>query len=225
MHARAPAGFGALREPIAGRARARGPARAMSPTAHPRIVGIAGSLRKDSYCSAVLRALARDCEGIAAITIQSLRDIPLYDGDLERAGLPKPVIDLKSAIADADGVIIVSSEFLHGIPGVLKNALDWTACPNTSRALSRKPRIIIADELSLGLAPLIVEKLLASLRGAAADGSAVLLVEQHIRQALAVADYAHVMRRGRIELSDTAVNMLERIDEIEHTYLSLPTVE
>jgi branched-chain amino acid transport system ATP-binding protein len=91
------------------------------------------------------------------------------------------------------------------------------------RALSRKPRIIIADELSLGLAPLVVEKLLAALRVAAAGGSAVLLVEQHVRQALAIADYAHVMRRGRIELSDTAANMLERIGEIEHTYLSMPT--
>jgi branched-chain amino acid transport system ATP-binding protein len=93
------------------------------------------------------------------------------------------------------------------------------------RALSRKPRIIVADELSLGLAPLVVEKLLAALRVAAARGSAVLLVEQHIRQALAIADYAHVMRRGRIELSDTAANMLDRIGEIEQSYLSMPTAQ
>jgi ABC-type branched-subunit amino acid transport system ATPase component len=91
------------------------------------------------------------------------------------------------------------------------------------RALSRKPRVIIADELSLGLAPLIVEKLLAALRAAADRGAAVLVVEEHVRRVLACADRAHVMRRGRIELSDAAASMLERIAEIEHTYLQLST--
>jgi branched-chain amino acid transport system ATP-binding protein len=88
------------------------------------------------------------------------------------------------------------------------------------RALSRHPRIIVADELSLGLAPLVVEKLLLALRAAASSGAAVLLVEQHVRQALAIADFAYVMRRGRIELSGSATSMLERIDEIERSYLS-----
>jgi branched-chain amino acid transport system ATP-binding protein len=93
------------------------------------------------------------------------------------------------------------------------------------RALSRKPRVIIADELSLGLAPLIVEKLLAVLRSAADAGAAVLVVEQHVRHALAHADHAHVMRRGRIELSGSAESLLARIAEIEHTYLQLSTVD
>jgi branched-chain amino acid transport system ATP-binding protein len=92
------------------------------------------------------------------------------------------------------------------------------------RALSRQPRVIIVDELSLGLAPLVVEKLFAALRSAAGSGAAVLIVEQHVRQALAIADFAHVMRRGRIEMSDDASNMLERIDEIERSYLSLARV-
>jgi branched-chain amino acid transport system ATP-binding protein len=91
------------------------------------------------------------------------------------------------------------------------------------RALSRHPRIIVADELSLGLAPTVVEKLLLALRAAARAGAAVLLVEQHVRQALAIADFAYVIRRGRIELSGSAGNMLERIDEIERSYLSVPT--
>jgi branched-chain amino acid transport system ATP-binding protein len=90
-----------------------------------------------------------------------------------------------------------------------------------ARALSRKPRIIIADELSLGLAPLVVDELLARIRAAADDGAAVLLVEQHIRKALAVADYGHVMSRGSIQLSGTSEDLLARVDEIEHTYLSL----
>ncbi|MFD2421872.1 ABC transporter ATP-binding protein [Amycolatopsis pigmentata] len=90
-----------------------------------------------------------------------------------------------------------------------------------ARALSRKPRVIIADELSLGLAPLVVDTLLATIRAAADDGAAVLLVEQHVRKALAVSDFAFVMRRGRIEISGSSGELLQRVDDIERTYLSL----
>ncbi|EXU64351.1 branched-chain amino acid ABC transporter ATP-binding protein [Streptomyces sp. PRh5] len=90
-----------------------------------------------------------------------------------------------------------------------------------ARALSRKPRLIIADELSLGLAPLVVDTLLAAIRSAADEGAAVLLVEQHVRKALSVSDFAYVMRRGSIELSGTSAELLERVDDIERTYLSL----
>ena len=88
------------------------------------------------------------------------------------------------------------------------------------RALSRDPSVLLADELSLGLAPLIVTRLLSAVRAAADRGCAVLLVEQHVRQALRVADRAYVMRRGVIELSGTAPHLLDRIDDIEAQYLS-----
>ena len=90
-----------------------------------------------------------------------------------------------------------------------------------ARALARKPRILLADELSLGLAPLVVKRLLEAVRAAAdKQGTAVLLVEQHVRKALVYADRVYVMRRGRIELSGTAAEMRARIDEIEDKYLS-----
>ena len=90
-----------------------------------------------------------------------------------------------------------------------------------ARALARKPRILLADELSLGLAPLVVKRLLEAVRAAAdQQGTAVLLVEQHVRKALVYADRVYVMRRGRIELSGTAAEMRARIDEIEDKYLS-----
>jgi branched-chain amino acid transport system ATP-binding protein len=68
-------------------------------------------------------------------------------------------------------------------------------------ALSRQTTILLADELSLGLAPLVVDRLLRAIRQAADHGVAVLLVEQHIAKAMEVADRAYVMRRGRIEVS------------------------
>jgi len=90
-----------------------------------------------------------------------------------------------------------------------------------ARALSRKPRILLADELSMGLAPLIVKRLLeAVVRIAKNQGTAVLLVEQHVRKALEYCDRAYVMHRGRIELSGSAAELTGRLDEIEDRYLT-----
>ena len=89
-----------------------------------------------------------------------------------------------------------------------------------ARMLARKPRVVLADELSLGLAPLIVKRLLTALRTAADEGVGVLLVEQHIQQALAISDRGYVMRRGEIELSGPATELRERLDEIEATYMA-----
>ena len=90
-----------------------------------------------------------------------------------------------------------------------------------ARALARKPRVLLADELSMGLAPIVVKRLLEAVRAAAdTQGTAVLLVEQHVRKALVYADRAYVMRRGRIELAGTAAEMRSRIGEIEEQYLS-----
>jgi branched-chain amino acid transport system ATP-binding protein len=90
-----------------------------------------------------------------------------------------------------------------------------------ARALGRHPKLLLADELSLGLAPLVVQRLLAAVRTAAnEDGCGVLLVEQHVRQALKYADRVYVMARGRIEMSLPADEARRRIDEIEETYMA-----
>jgi branched-chain amino acid transport system ATP-binding protein len=88
-----------------------------------------------------------------------------------------------------------------------------------ARAIARSPRLLLADELSLGLAPLIIERLLKTLRRAADSGLAVILVEQHLRYALEVADRAYLMERGRVTLSGTAADLKERVAEIESSYL------
>jgi branched-chain amino acid transport system ATP-binding protein len=90
-----------------------------------------------------------------------------------------------------------------------------------ARSLSVHPRILLADELSLGLAPMIVTRLLDAVQGAAREfGTAVLLVEQQVRQALLTADRAYVMQRGRVVLEGATSDLLGRLDEIEHSYLS-----
>ena len=87
-------------------------------------------------------------------------------------------------------------------------------------ALSRRPSLILADELSAGLAPIIVDRLFSVLRAAADGGVGVLLVEQYVHKALAIADRVYVMDRGRIAMSGTAVDLRERVNEIQASYLA-----
>jgi branched-chain amino acid transport system ATP-binding protein len=88
------------------------------------------------------------------------------------------------------------------------------------RALARKPKVLLADELSLGLAPIIVKNLLAAVRAAADAGTAVILVEQQVRLVLDVCDRGYVLDRGRVKISGTAAELRARRSEIEKTYLS-----
>jgi branched-chain amino acid transport system ATP-binding protein len=90
-----------------------------------------------------------------------------------------------------------------------------------ARALARGPRILLADELSLGLAPLVVDRLLAAVRAAADEqGTGVLMVEQHPRKALRYSDRALVMRRGRVALDLTGEEARRRIGDVERAYLT-----
>ena len=95
-----------------------------------RILGLSGSLRKASFNSALLRAAAQSMPPGAELDIGTIAGIPLYDGDLEAAeGLPGPVSELKEQIVRADGLLLVSPEYNNSLPGVFKNAIDWTTRP------------------------------------------------------------------------------------------------
>ena len=90
-----------------------------------------------------------------------------------------------------------------------------------ARALSRDPKILLADELSLGLAPIIVDRLLGAVRDAAQQqGIGALIVEQHARKALKYSDRMYLMSRGKIRMEMSSAEALKRLDEIEDAYLS-----
>lgn len=91
------------------------------------IIGISGSLRKASYNTALLKAAAELSAG--EIQAAGIDDIPLYNGDVEAMGIPQSVISLQEKFQRADGILIVSPEYNHGVPGVLKNAIDWLTRP------------------------------------------------------------------------------------------------
>src|SRR5258706_11588997 len=107
-----------------------------------RIIGISGSLRARSLNTALLRAAAGLTPVGTTIEIESIKGIPLYDGDLEASsGLPAAVVALKDRIAAADGLLLVTPEYNNSIPGVFKNAIDWLSRPDTdiARVFGGKP--------------------------------------------------------------------------------------
>ena len=91
-----------------------------------KILGLSGSLRAASYNSGLLRAAAEVAPDGVTIQIGSIRAVPLYDADLEAdTGLPEAVQVLQDQLAAADGLLLVTPEYNNGVPGVLKNVIDW----------------------------------------------------------------------------------------------------
>lgn len=107
------------------------------------ILGFAGSLREGSLNRALIRAAGELApEGVRIIPYE-LDEVPLYDADVEAKGDPAPVKAFKSAIDEADALLIATPEYQHGIPGVLKNALDWASRPPSGSVMNGKPAAIM----------------------------------------------------------------------------------
>lgn len=111
-----------------------------------KLLGISGSIRRASTNTIILASLAEAlaARGDVEMTLFPLNDIPLYDSDLE-ADLPAPVAALKAAIAGADGVVMATPEYNHGMSGVLKNAIDWASRPAFASPLVGKPVLPITS--------------------------------------------------------------------------------
>jgi chromate reductase len=106
-----------------------------------KIIGIVGSLRRASLNRALMRAAVANAPSPLTIEMATLESIPLYDGDLEESeGIPSAVEELKNRLAESDGILIATPEYNAGMPGVLKNALDWCSRGgDTVRVFGGKP--------------------------------------------------------------------------------------
>ena len=108
-----------------------------------QVVGIAGSLRAGSYNRVVVRAAAELAPPGLHVVETGIADIPFFDEDVEAEGDPAGVPALKRAVAAADGLVIATPEYEHGVPGVLKNTIDWLSRPPGRGPLLGKPVAVL----------------------------------------------------------------------------------
>jgi len=116
------------------------------------VLALSGSLREKSYNTALLREAVRLAPPGMTIEITPIRDIPLYDADVEARGFPAAVTGLSAKVKAADALLIATPEYNFSIPGVLKNVVDWLSRPPLDAALVRKPVAIVGAGGRLGSA-------------------------------------------------------------------------
>jgi chromate reductase, NAD(P)H dehydrogenase (quinone) len=114
-----------------------------SPTKPMRVLAISGSLRRASTNTAALQALARLApEGVKVLLYRDLANLPPFnpDDDIEDKPKPEPVATLRALVDASDALVIAAPEYAHGLPGALKNALDWLVASET---FAGKPTALI----------------------------------------------------------------------------------
>jgi chromate reductase len=149
-----------------------------------RVLGIAGSLRAGSYNRGLLRAAQELLPEGVELEQLDVRGLPFYDGDLEAAGDPEPVVALKDAIRSADALLIATPEYNRGVPGVLKNAVDWASRPPLASPLAGKPVAIMGASTGRGGTARAQEQLRSALefsRAAVVERPEVFVPEAYLR--------------------------------------------
>ena len=147
------------------------------------ILALSGSLRAASTNTAVLRTAIELAPDDVDIVLHDLRDLPFYDGDLEDAGVPASVEALRTALEDADALLIATPEYNWSVPAVLKNAIDWAS--RVRKVDERPPTAVIS----------------------AAGGSGGRRVQAHLREVFAhndvdLLDQQVMIPRARVHIED-----------------------
>jgi chromate reductase len=128
----------------------RAESKEVDPVDDIKIVAFAGSLRRASYNRGLIRAAAAVAPAGVRIEILDLAPLPFYNQDIEDAGEPPSVVAFKSAIGAADALLVATPEYNHGVPGVLKNAIDWASRPRQTSPLTDKPVAILGASPGTG---------------------------------------------------------------------------
>ena len=110
-----------------------------------RLLCISGSIRSGSYSTAILNALAEATATNTEYDFARIGEIPHFNQDICVEPLPAGVRHFRAQIEAADGLVVSSPEYNHGMPGVLKNAFDWASRPHNKSPLSNKPVLIITS--------------------------------------------------------------------------------
>ena len=111
----------------------------------PKILAVSGSLRAASFSTAILRALSKEEHLGITLNVKTLEDGPPYNEDLDTKPPLTPIAELRNEVQASDGVLIATPEYNHGMPGVLKNALDWASRPAFASCFRGKPVLVITS--------------------------------------------------------------------------------
>ena len=114
-----------------------------------KLIGISGSLRSASFNTAVLKAVLGNLPTGVSAHIEDIGSLPLYNEELENAHQPETVRALRASIASADGLVFCSPEYNGGVPGVLKNAIDWLSRPMHGSVIRSKHALMMSASPSL----------------------------------------------------------------------------
>lgn len=182
-----------------------------------RILGISGSLRTGSYNTKALKAAQLLVPAGVELDIYTLQDLPLYNADVEKEGIPEPVLALRESIVAADAILICTPEYNYSLSGVLKNALDWLSRSGGKPLEGRPAAIMGASPGRLGTvraqyhlrqilvhfnAPVLnsPEVMIAKAHeafdetGAFTDEQTAAIVKRHLQ---ALVDFADLLERGK----------------------------
>jgi chromate reductase, NAD(P)H dehydrogenase (quinone) len=115
------------------------------------VAGICGSLRAASFNKGLLQTAVELAPAGMEISIYTrLGEIPPYNDDVFQKGDPEPVADMKKFVGGADALLISTPEYNYGVPGVLKNAIDWASRPSGNCVLNRRPAALMGCSPGLG---------------------------------------------------------------------------
>ena|SRR2546425_327437 len=162
------------------------------------LLAISGSLRAASSNSRLLDAAAALAPpGVQVIRYDGLGTLPPFNPDIEADGLPAPVVQLRALVARADAIVISSPEYAHGVPGILKNALDWLV---SGVELPHKPVALFNASPTATYAHAALVEILTTMSGRVIAGAMVTLPvgakALHVASMLAHAQIAAALRAG-----------------------------
>lgn len=171
-----------------------------------KLLGLSGSLRRASNSTAILRTLKAGLTPDIEMEIVPLDDIPPYNEDHDIGEGPALVAALRRAVIACDGIVVVSPEYNHGIPGHLKNAIDWASRPGYDGPLKHKPvkiMTIASSPLGGARAQAWLNEVFASTISRVVPGKQVIVggVEAKVKD-------------GRLVHEDTLIFALNAIDDL-----------
>jgi len=168
------------------------------------VVAISGSTRRDSLNTRLAHLVEQVRRDDRVTVVSDLNRLPFYDGDVEAAGTPEGVAELRAIVNSADLLVLVTPEYNGSVPGVLTNAIDWLSRPHGQSAVRETPTLVLSASPSPSGGARAAEQLRAVLRRLGADVAPFGLAVARAHQRLGETPDPAVVTQLRNQLSAVA---------------------